>query len=63
MKTQHIDRETLLLEITKLFGNTEDTMAGIVATGVTQKRNGVRFSAAITFRRAGLPTLKSTAVF
>ncbi|MDI5536359.1 DUF2498 family protein, partial [Salmonella enterica subsp. enterica serovar Montevideo] len=33
-------RETLLLEANKIIREHEDTMAGIVATGVTQ-RNGV----------------------
>lgn len=39
-ETQPIDRETLLLEANKIIREHEDTMAGIVATGVTQ-RNGV----------------------
>lgn len=38
--TQPIDRETLLIEANKIIREHEDTLAGIVATGVTQ-RNGV----------------------
>lgn len=49
--TQPIDRETLLKEANKIIREHEDTLAGIVATGVTQ-RNGVLSSVAITFRRA-----------
>lgn len=61
-ETQPIDRETLLLEANKIIREHEDTMAGIVATGVTQ-RNGVLVSAAILLDEQGLPTPKSTAVF
>ena len=39
-ETQPIDRETLLKEANKIIREHEDTLAGIEATGVTQ-RNGV----------------------
>ncbi len=56
-ETQPIDRETLLKEANKIIREHEDTLAGIEATGVTQ-RNGDFF-----LDEQGLPTAKSTAVF
>ena len=60
-ETQPIDRETLLKEANKIIREHEDTLAGIEATGVTQ-RNGVL----VFYRRLLLdeqvPTA-STAVF
>ena len=36
-ETQPIDRETLLKEANKIIREHEDTLAGIEATGVTQR--------------------------
>ena len=38
-ETQPIDRETLLKEANKIIREHEDTLAGIEATGVTQRKN------------------------
>ncbi len=51
-ETQPIDRETLLLEANKIIREHEDTMAGIVATGVTQKKWRAGFQRRLLFRRA-----------
>lgn len=62
-ETQPIDRETLLKEANKIIlVSSEDTLAGIEATGVTQ-RNGVVFTGDYFLDEQGLPTAKSTAVF
>ncbi|ENF9394903.1 YciN family protein [Escherichia coli] len=71
-ETQPIDRETLLKEANKIIREHEDTLAGIEATGVTQRieatgvtqRNGVLvFTGDYFLDEQGLPTAKSTAVF
>ncbi|EAA8043874.1 DUF2498 family protein [Salmonella enterica] len=62
-ETQPIDRETLLLEANKIIREHEDTMAGIVATGVTQRNGVLVFSGDYFLDEQGLPTPKSTAVF
>lgn len=59
-ETQPIDRETLLKEANKIIREHEDTLAGIEATGVTQ-RNGVLVFTGDYFLDE--PTAKSTAVF
>ena len=63
-ETHPIDRETLLKEANKIIREHEDTLAGIEATGVTQ-RNGVRncYQRDYFLDEQGLPTAKSTAVF
>lgn len=58
-ETQPIDRETLLLEANKIIREHEDTMAGIVATGVTQKNGVLVFSGDYFLDEQGLPTLKA----
>ncbi|EHC9777454.1 YciN family protein [Salmonella enterica subsp. enterica serovar Thompson] len=62
-ETQPIDRETLLLEANKIIREHEDTMAGIVATGVTQRNGVLVFSGDYFLDEQGLPTPKSTAEF
>ncbi|WP_312946880.1 YciN family protein [Superficieibacter sp.] len=62
-ETQPIDRQTLLLEANKLIRDHEDTMAGIEATGVTQRNGVLVFSGEYYLDEQGLPTPKSTAVF
>ncbi|KNC09193.1 hypothetical protein AC791_11035 [Klebsiella sp. RIT-PI-d] len=62
-ETQPIDRLTLLLEANKLIREHEDTMAGIEATGVTQRNGVLVFSGEYYLDENGLPTGKSTAVF
>ncbi|EAA9550474.1 YciN family protein [Salmonella enterica subsp. enterica] len=62
-ETQPIDRETLLLEANKIIREHEDTVAGIVATGVTQRNGVLVFSGDYFLDEQGLPTPKSTAVF
>ena len=53
-ETQPIDRETLLKE---------NTLAGIEATGVTQRNGVLVFTGDYFLDEQGLPTAKSTAVF
>lgn len=55
-ETQPIDRETLLLEANKIIREHEDTMAGIVATGVTQRNGVLVFSGDYFLDEQGLPT-------
>ncbi len=62
-ETQPVDRQTLLLEANKLIRDHEDTMAGIEATGVTQRNGVLVFSGEYYLDEQGLPTPKSTAVF
>ena len=62
-ETQPIDRETLLIEANKIIREHEDTLAGIVATGVTQRNGVLVFSGDYFLDEQGLPTPKSTAVF
>jgi len=59
--TQPIDRETLLIEANKIIREHEDTLAGIVATGVTQRNGVLVFSGDYFLDEQGLPTPKSTA--
>ena len=61
--THPIDRETLLIEANKIIREHEDTLAGIVATGVTQRNGVLVFSGDYFLDEQGLPTAKSTAVF
>ena len=61
--TQPIDRETLLIEANKIIREHEDTLEGIVATGVTQRNGVLVFSGDYFLDEQGLPTPKSTAVF
>lgn len=58
--TQPIDRETLLIEANKIIREHEDTLAGIVATGVTQRNGVLVFSGDYFLDEQGLPTPKST---
>ena len=62
-ETQPIDRETLLIEANKIIREHEDTLAGIVATGVTQRNGVLVFSGDYFLDEQGLPTPKSTAGF
>ncbi|WP_120816396.1 YciN family protein [Yokenella regensburgei] len=61
--TQPIDRQTLLVEANRLIREHEDTLAGIEATGVTQRNGVLVFSGEYFLDEQGLPTPKSTAVF
>lgn len=61
--TQPIDRQTLLEKANKLIQEHEDTLAGIVATDVTQRNGVLVFSGDFFLDEQGLPTAKSTAVF
>jgi hypothetical protein len=56
--TQPIDRETLLIEANKIIREHEDTLAGIVATGVTQRNGVLVFSGDYFLDEQGLPTPK-----
>lgn len=62
-ETQPIDRQTLLAKANQLIREHEDTMAGIEATGVTQRNGVLVFSGEYYLDEQGLPTGKSTAVF
>ena len=62
-ETQPIDRETLLKEANKIIRVHEDTLAGIEATGVTQRNGVLVFTGDYFLDEQGLPTAKSTAVF
>lgn len=62
-ETQPIDRQTLLTKANQLIREHEDTMAGIEATGVTQRNGVLVFSGEYYLDEQGLPTGKSTAVF
>jgi len=61
--TQPIDRETLLIEANKIIREHEDTLGGIVATGVTQRNGVLVFSGDYFLDEHRLPPAKSTAVF
>lgn len=61
-ETQPIDRETLLKEANKIIREHEDTLAGIEATGVTQRNGVLVFTGDYFLDEQGLPTA-STAVF
>lgn len=61
--TQPIDRQTLLAHANQLIREHEDTLAGIEATGVTQRNGVLVFSGEYFLDEQGLPTGKSTAVF
>ncbi|KAF1369272.1 YciN family protein [Yokenella regensburgei ATCC 49455] len=61
--TQPIDKQTLLVEANRLIREHEDTLAGIEATGVTQRNGVLVFSGEYFLDEQGLPTPKSTAVF
>lgn len=60
-ETQPIDRETLLKEANKIIREHEDTLAGIEATGVTQRNGVLVFTGDYFLDEQGLPTAKSTA--
>ncbi|EOX4028447.1 YciN family protein [Escherichia coli] len=62
-ETQPIDRETLLKEANKIIREHEDTLAGIEATGVTQRNGVLVFTGDYFLDEQGLPTAKCTAVF
>jgi len=62
-ETQPIDHQTLLAKANQLIREHEDTMAGIEATGVTQRNGVLVFSGEYYLDEQGLPTGKSTAVF
>ncbi|WES70293.1 YciN family protein [Superficieibacter sp. HKU1] len=62
-ETQPIDRQTLLAKANQLIREHDDTMAGIEATGVTQRNGVLVFSGEYYLDEQGLPTGKSTAVF
>lgn len=49
-ETQPIDRETLLKEANKIIREHEDTLAGIEATGVTQRNGGAGIYRRLLFR-------------
>ena len=61
--TQPIDRETLLIEANQIIREHEDPLAGIVATGVTQRNGVLVFSGVYFLAEQVLPPPKSTAVF
>lgn len=61
--TQPIDRQSLLAKANQLIRDHEDTLAGIEATGVTQRNGVLVFSGEYFLDEQGLPTGKSTAVF
>lgn len=61
--SQPIDRQSLLKLANKLIRDHEDTLAGIEATGVTQRNGVLVFSGEFYLDEQGLPTAKSTAVF
>ncbi|MHA6499050.1 DUF2498 family protein, partial [Escherichia coli] len=58
-ETQPIDRETLLKEANKIIREHEDTLAGIEATGVTQRNGVLVFTGDYFLDEQGLPTAKS----
>lgn len=60
---QPIDRPSLLELANKMIREHEDTLSGIVATGVTQRNGILVFSGEYYLDEQGLPTGKSTAVF
>ena len=62
-ETQPIDRETLLKEANKIIREHEDTLAGIEATGVTQRNGVLVFTGDYFLEEQGIPNSKSTAVF
>lgn len=57
--TQPINRETLLIEANKIIREHEDTLSGIVATGVTQRNGVLVFSGDYFLDEQGLPTPKA----
>lgn len=60
---QPIDRSSLLELANQMIRDHEDTLSGIVATGVTQRNGILVFSGEYYLDEQGLPTGKSTAVF
>jgi hypothetical protein len=60
---QPIDRQSLLELANQMIRDHEDTLSGIVATGVTQRNGILVFSGEYFLDERGLPTGKSTAVF
>ncbi|WP_367165537.1 YciN family protein [Kosakonia cowanii] len=61
--SQPIDRQSLLELANQLIRAHDDTLAGIEATGVTQRNGVLVFSGEYYLDEQGLPTGKSTAVF
>ena len=61
--SQPIDRQSLLELANQLIRDHDDTLAGIEATGVTQRNGVLVFSGEYYLDEQGLPTGKSTAVF
>jgi len=61
--SQPIDRQALLELANQLIRDHDDTLAGIEATGVTQRNGVLVFSGEYYLDEQGLPTGKSTAVF
>ncbi|MHC0464508.1 YciN family protein [Kosakonia cowanii] len=62
-RSQPIDRQSLLELANQLIRDHDDTLAGIEATGVTQRNGVLVFSGEYYLDEQGLPTGKSTAVF
>jgi hypothetical protein len=60
---QPINQQSLLELANKMIREHEDTLSGIVATGVTQRNGILVFSGEYYLDEQGLPTGKSTAVF
>lgn len=58
-ETQPIDRETLLKEANKIIREHEDTLAGIEATGVTQRNGVLVFTGDYFLDEQGLPQPKA----
>lgn len=61
--SQPIDRQALLELANQLIRDHDDTLAGIEATGVTQRNGVLVFSGEYYLDEQGLPTGKSTVVF
>ena len=52
-ETQPIDRETLLKEANKIIREHEDTLAGIEATGVTQRNGCLLYTSNLPYKYEG----------
>ncbi|WP_436874346.1 YciN family protein [Kosakonia sacchari] len=61
--SQPINRQSLLELANKMISEHDDTLSGIVATGVNQRNGVLVFSGEYFLDEQGLPTAKSTAVF
>ncbi|MEH0832665.1 YciN family protein [Pectobacterium cacticida] len=58
-----IDRQNLLAEANDIIKHHDDYLHGMVADGVEQKNGVLVFRGEFFLDEAGMPTLKSTAVF